>query len=276
MYCYFREVSHENQSRKQSAASENGCKVLPYIHSLIHQINLFFLECESQDWRLGELRQFPGLKVGGKSNWRLKETQTKLLDICEEVKTGLIVDKHELVNKVTAIGSLFSKTVELILGLQVGRCVARLTRAMNKSEVEATLGVVTSLALEGNNLCRILVADGAVASILYLCRDQAASVQVRTAALRALGSICCVLEGIQEFCSQAGHLSVLGILVDRARGEGERREAAGVLAQVTSPWIHGNTGIPKIQHYIKDTVFALKGNFEYSYLFILKHLIFKR
>ena len=257
---FSREVSQDSQTRQQPAPADNGCKVLPYIHSLIHQINLFFLECESQDWRLGELRHFPGLKVGGKSNWRLKDTQSKLLAVCEEVRSGQIIEQHELVNKVTTIGSLFSKTVELILGLQVGRCVAKLnTSAMNKSEVESTLGVVTSLALEGNNLCRILVADGAVASILYLCRDQATSVQVRTAALRALGSICCVLDGIQEFCSQAGHLSVLGILVDRGRGEGERREAAGVLAQVTSPWIQGNVGIPKIQHYIKDTVFALKG-----------------
>ena len=80
----------------------NEGKVVPYIHSLIHQINLFFLECESQDWsHLGQLRHLPGLKVGGKSNYKLKESQGKLVKVCEQVKSGQILNQHELVNKVS-------------------------------------------------------------------------------------------------------------------------------------------------------------------------------
>ena len=96
---------------------------------------------------------------------------------------------------------------------------------------EVALTCITSLALEGNNLCRLLVQHGALAAILALAGPEH-PVKTRISALRALGSICCVLEGIQGFSELGGPEVVVAILADRGRGEGERREAAGVLAQV--------------------------------------------
>ena len=55
---------------------------------------------------------------------------------------------------------------------------------------------MTGLALEGNNLCRLLVSHGAVDSLLGLCNARDSALETRISALRALGSICCVLEGI--------------------------------------------------------------------------------
>ena len=51
-------------------------------------------------------------------------------------------------------------------------------------------------------------------------------------------------------------------LADIRRGEDERREAAGVLAQVLSPWIEGNTlaGDTGVQDTsLPDIVISLKG-----------------
>ena len=52
---------------------------------------------------------------------------------------------------------------------------------------------------------------------------------------------------------------MLRILGDIRRGEEERREAAGVLAQILSPWIDGNTNIQEIDSALSDIVISLKG-----------------
>ena len=57
---------------------------------------------------------------------------------------------------------------------------------------------------------------------------------------------------------QGGGL-VVGTLADIRRGEEERREAAGVLAQVLSPWIEGNSSSEEIDDSLADIVISLKG-----------------
>ena len=52
---------------------------------------------------------------------------------------------------------------------------------------------------------------------------------------------------------------VVGTLADIRRGEEERREAAGVLAQVLSPWIEGNSSSEEIDNSLADIVISLKG-----------------
>ena len=52
---------------------------------------------------------------------------------------------------------------------------------------------------------------------------------------------------------------MLRVLGDIRRGEEERREAAGVLAQILSPWIDGNTNIQEIDSALSDIVISLKG-----------------
>ena len=62
-----------------------------------------------------------------------------------------------------------------------------------------------------------------------------------------------------RFRSLSGGEVVLKVLGDITRGEEERREAAGVLAQVLSPWIDGNTNIQEIDNAMTDIVISLKG-----------------
>lgn len=52
---------------------------------------------------------------------------------------------------------------------------------------------------------------------------------------------------------------MVGTLADIRRGEEERREAAGVLAQVLSPWIEGNSSSEEIDNSLADIVISLKG-----------------
>ena len=54
-------------------------------------------------------------------------------------------------------------------------------------------------------------------------------------------------------------MCVVKTLADGGKGEEERREAAGVLAQVLSPWIDGNTSHQQIDDNLPDIVISLKG-----------------
>ncbi len=282
------------------AESSCGSKLLPYIQSLTHQIRLFFLECQHQDWTVADHTHFPGYRsspaaavatanekspaaapaAANQYAGLLRQQQARLLAACEAVRSGIaalesadgrrrhttVIPEH-LVRQVTTVGTVFSHCVELILGSQIQRCVANILGGVGDSageREETALASITALALEGNNLCRLLVAQGALPALLALCQDGRPA-GVRIAALRALGSICCVLEGIQGFLALGGQERVVDILADRRRSEGERREAAGLLAQLTSPWIEGNVGFPGIELFLQEVVFSLKGNLMCGY-----------
>jgi hypothetical protein len=280
------------------AESSCGSKLLPYIQSLTHQIWLFFLECQHQDWTVADHTHFPGYRAAAavatadekppaapaaanQYAGLLRQQQARLLAACEAVRSGIValesadgggrrrntaaatVIPEHLVRQVTTVGTVFSHCVELILGSQIQRCVANILNGgigdSAGEREETALASITALALEGNNLCRLLVGQGALPALLALCQDSRPA-GVRIAALRALGSICCVLEGIQGFLALGGQERVVDILADRRRSEGERREAAGLLAQLTSPWIDGNVGFPGIELFLQEVVFSLKGN----------------
>ena len=58
---------------------------------------------------------------------------------------------------------------------------------------------------------------------------------------------------------------MVSTLADIRRGEEERREAAGVLAQVLSPWIEGNSSTEDIDSSLADIVISLKGELHSVY-----------
>ena len=128
----------------------------------------------------------------------IKHEQEKLLYLCDSIKLSVRKDtqKVPLIKLITLIGSTFSRVVELMLGVQIKTCVENVCCVTAKTELNLSLNVMTSLALEGNNLCRLLVQYGAVDKLLEICTNSDTKLDVRVASLRALGSICCVLEGI--------------------------------------------------------------------------------
>ena len=83
-----------------------------------------------------------------------KHEQEKLLYLCDSIKLSARREaaKVPLIKLITLIGATFSRVVELMLGLQIKTCVD----SLGTGDLTPALGVVTSLALEGNNLCRLL------------------------------------------------------------------------------------------------------------------------
>lgn len=194
-------------SREVSECSKS--RLVSQIHNLTHQIQLFFLECQHQQCGVMDYSHFPGYARNTPSQRSLqlqdiKHEQEKLLYLCDSIKLSVRKDteKVPLIKLITLIGSTFSRVVELMLGVQIKTCVDSLNTARAQTSADqltSALNVMTGLALEGNNLCRLLVQYGAVDTLLELCNHQHTALDIRISSLRALGSICCVLEGIIRF-----------------------------------------------------------------------------
>jgi hypothetical protein len=146
----------------------------------------------------------------------------------------------EIVEIVTEFGSCLTSLVELMLSSKVERLVGRLAESVEPGQLEAALGQLTALGLEGNHLCRLVARHGGVRLLVAALSSPRCTAPVRGPALRALGTVCCVLEAIRQLEEVQGVEVIARILGDRAIREGDRAEAAGVLAQVTSPWIEEN------------------------------------
>ena len=121
-----------------------------------------------------------------------------------------------------------------------------------------SIDVLITLALEGNHLCRLIAKHGGVRSLLRVTTE-ARMRGARVNAFRALGTVCCVLEGIMEL-EEAGGIEVLSLtLRDEGATEEEKSEAAGLLAQVTSPWIENNSSIEGLGKHLSHLVESLTG-----------------
>ena len=117
-----------------------------------------------------------------------------------------------------------------------------------------------TLALEGNHLCRLIAKHGGVRTLLEICVDTNLRT-VRVNAFRALGTVCCVLEGIVELQAVGGVEVLADTLHDSEDAtEEEKSEAAGLLAQVTSPWIENNTRIHGLAQHLSNLIESLSGN----------------
>lgn len=83
--------------------------------------------------------------------------------------------------------------------------------------------------------------------------------------------MCCVLEGIMEL-EEAGGIDILSDTLKDAEGasEEERSEAAGLLAQVTSPWIENNSSVESLSRHLSQLVESLTGK---NWIHLIIHLM---
>ncbi|XP_035827262.1 protein inscuteable homolog isoform X2 [Aplysia californica] len=125
----------------------------------------------------------------------------KLLQHTASAADKNVVHKVPLVNQLTFLGQSFSRLVDSTLGY--------------------------------------LVKEGAVRSLADVCRRENVAF-TRSKALRGLATICCAPECVTELEKEHGIDLLLDILMDMAVPESVQGEAAGVIAQITSPVLDQN------------------------------------
>ena len=234
--------------------------------NLAHQIDLFFLDCQSSHLVPSDNSSFPGYikhridtKMSGFEDEIIK-AHRELTCLCDTIAIEIARNnpKDNLAILVKKVGSVFHGIVKIMLGVQINLCLD----GLHGEDVEKSLSCLTALAVDGHNLCRLLVRHGAVSVLVQILQADHVGQDVRIYAMKGLGSICYVSEGIKKLAETNGLDVIVDILENESLKEEERREAAGVIAQVTSPWIEGNLCKEKIGRHLERIIHSLKGNFE--------------
>ncbi|XP_064098528.1 protein inscuteable homolog [Macrobrachium nipponense] len=163
---------------------------------------------------------------------------------------------RQVVQVVTALGHAFTKLVDLMLSREIKVVIRAIEEPLGKSEAMSAVILMTTLGIDGGHICRLIAVLGGVRALLGLCLEPRLRC-VRVEALRALATVCCVVEGIVELDRAGGIEVVAEILCDSDCPEDERSEAAGVLAQVTSPWVENNHRITALYEHVESIIIAL-------------------
>lgn len=230
-----------------------------------------------------ELLELPGLKIkklpgdihdGDNNNVLLKEHQ-KILNLLHDLTvSSMSMNKShlaEIVEIVTQFGSCLTVLVELMLSAKVEVIVSSLKDPTSVSDLEISLVNITSLGLEGNHLCRLVTKYGGVSLLVRLLTNNKFK-SVRGIVLRSLGTVCSVLEAIRQLEEVRGVEVIARMLGERGSSEMERAEAAGVLAQVTSPWIEDNDyvlGVTENAFYLVKSLTDMCRNTKCAEAFLL-------
>lgn len=140
-----------------------------------------------------------------------------------------------MVNQLTFVGQSFSRLVDMTIGHLVQKIVDSLCNGQGLAAVHAAIACIISLGLEGEHMCFIVAREGGVRGLLDVCRNETLTF-TRSQALRALATVCCAPECITKFEKERGFQLLVDLLREPVfSGEAIQGEAAGVVAQLTSP-----------------------------------------
>ncbi|BFZ10153.1 hypothetical protein BsWGS_13192 [Bradybaena similaris] len=169
-----------------------------------------------------------------------------------------LVHRVPLVNQLTFLGQSFSRLVDSTLGYLVQKLVDMLETCTGMSALHVVINNIITLGLEGEHMCYLISREGGVRALLDVCRRENVAF-TRSKALRALATICCAPECVAELEKENGIDLLLDILTDSGVVESVQGEAAGVVAQITSPVLDQNQQLCRFAKNMQMILTALLG-----------------
>ncbi|XP_045130951.1 protein inscuteable homolog [Portunus trituberculatus] len=230
-------------------------QVPPLAESLVEHINTFLRDYTTQ-WAAADPDLQPQSSLSRQSKV-IRQICQRLMEVCNNDNDDLDRDTtRQVVQVVTALGHAFTKLVDLMLSREIREMVRVLEEPGSRAGVRLVVSHLTALGVEGGHICRLIASLGGVRGLLDVCLEPRLR-QCRSDALRALATVCCVVEGIVELDKAGGVEVVAEVLCDIECLEEERSEAAGVLAQITSPWVENNHRLAALHTHLDHIVAAL-------------------
>ncbi|XP_063860478.1 protein inscuteable homolog [Scylla paramamosain] len=230
-------------------------QVPPLAESLVEHINIFLRDYTTQ-WAAADPDLQPQSSLSRQSKV-IRQICQRLTEVCNNDNDDLDRDTtRQVVQVVTALGHAFTKLVDLMLSREIREMVRVLEEPGSRAGVRLVVSHLTALGVEGGHICRLIASLGGVRGLLDVCLEPRLR-QCRSDALRALATVCCVVEGIVELDKAGGVEVVAEVLCDIECPEDERSEAAGVLAQITSPWVENNHRLAALHTHLDHIVAAL-------------------
>ena len=148
----------------------------------------------------------------------------------------------------------FNKFIDLIVSREVKIVVGMLESPLTDGPVVEAINMIINLGNEhSSQMYSIITKVGAIRSLISLATSSA-SQEIQLLSLRAISSICCTIESVRELEQCRGVQTVTAILTGPRTRLAVRVEAAGVLAQITSPWIADNHSIAGLREAVPGVV----------------------
>ena len=175
---------------------------------------------------------------------------------CQYTPSQPLVDMRKAVKQ---LEESFTKFVELVISREV-RAVLAILEKENSSDAAVLDGVNTIISLgneHSSQVYSIIARVGGVRALLSLAgqgRGGDRSQEIQLLSLRGLSSVCCTVEAVRELELCRGMETISRVLTCSATLHSVRVEAAGVLAQVTSPWIAENHSIAGLKEEVAGQV----------------------
>ncbi|XP_050727211.1 protein inscuteable homolog isoform X2 [Eriocheir sinensis] len=237
-------------------------QVPPLAESLVEHINTFLRDYTTQ-WAAADPDLQPQSSLSRQSKV-IRQICERMMEVCTGDHDDLDRDTTcQVVQVVTALGHAFTKLVDLMLSREIREMVRVLEEPGSRAGVRLVVSHLTALGVEGGHICRLIASLGGVRGLLDVCLEPRLR-QCRSDALRALATVCCVVEGIAELDKAGGVEVVTEVLCDTECPEEERSEAAGVLAQITSPWVENTHRLAALHTHLAPIVAALTDLAKYT------------
>ena len=171
---------------------------------------------------------------------------------CQYTPSGPLV---EMKKTIKSLEEAFAKFIELIISAEM-RTVLRVleTRGQDPGAVVDAVNTIINLGNEhSSQMYAVITRVGTIRALVSLA-THAGSMEVKLLSLRAISSVCCTIEAVRELEQCRGLATVSNILVSPRTSLTVKVEAAGVLAQITSPWIADNHSIAGLREQVPRLV----------------------
>ena len=160
----------------------------------------------------------------------------------------------EMKKTIKNLEEAFSKFIELIISSEMKTVIGMLENSLTDGPVVDAVNTIINLSNEhSSQMYNIITKVGAIRSLISLAISTS-NTEVALLSLRALSSVCCTLESVRELEQCRGIETITDILVNPRTSLTVKVEAAGVLAQITSPWISDNHSIAGLKEQVPHIV----------------------
>lgn len=165
-------------------------------------------------------------------------------------------DWRSFLDTIYALKSAVTSLSEALILLHMKSIIDVLEEPPSLANLKSVLCTIEILGNHNSSLCRSLAAIGGIRALLTVGIDPRFKT-IRARTLRALATLCCVNESIQEVEESGGVECITEILVDETSTEEEKREAAGFIAQITSPALENSHRIEGLAENLRCLIQSL-------------------
>ena len=170
---------------------------------------------------------------------------------CQYTPSGPLV---EMKKSIKSLEEAFTKFIELIISCEMKTVNGVLDSCDNDSQVVDAINTIINLGNEhSSQMYNIITKVGTIRSLMGLAVSSS-SMEVSLLSLRAISSVCCTIEAVRELEQCHGIQTISSILTSTRTSLTVKVEAAGVLAQITSPWIADNHSIAGLKEQVPHIV----------------------